>query len=339
MLKICFIAPGNEDYLSDSFLHGLRSLLGDQVVDWPKAERLYQSCPVSVTKRIRGGAFSLYGLLEDIDIDRHYMYPRIQAGEFDLVIFADICNDFGSFVQLSPQLPPKKVILLDGADEESMYPYGGKWWRHRAHWFLPRADRFLYFKRELTPRTLRYRSHMLLPLWICKRMALPKNLRTTAFSIPEEKIVRGLQVKRKLFGTHVVDAEVAGRLPGTNTSGFFETEGEYYADLQASRYAITTKRAGWDCLRHYEIAANGCVPCFKQLNRKPATCAPHGLNRSNCVVYENYEDMMRQVEAIDDQRYAELQAGALAWARANTTVKRARQLLAAIDPALLNGLP
>jgi hypothetical protein len=137
----------------------------------------------------------------------------------------------------------------------------------------------------------------------------------------------------------VVDAEVAGRLPGTNTSGVFETEGEYYADLQASRYAITTKRAGWDCLRHYEIAANGCVPCFKQLNRKPATCAPHGLNRSNCVVYENYEDMMRQVEAIDDQRYAELQAGALAWARANTTVKRARQLLAAIDPALLNGLP
>jgi hypothetical protein len=180
---------------------------------------------------------------------------------------------------------------------------------------------------------------MLLPEWVCKRMALPKNMRTTAFSIPEEKIVREVPVKRKLFGTHVVDAEVAGRLPDTKTSGVFETEGEYYADLQASRYAITTKRAGWDCLRHYEIAANGCVPCFKQLDRKPATCAPHGLDRGNCVVYENYEDLMRQVEAIDDLRYAELQAGALAWARANTTVQRARQLLAAIDPALLNGLP
>jgi len=37
------------------------------------------------------------------------------------------------------------------------------------------------------------------------------------------------------------------------------------------------KRGGWDCLRHYEIAAAGAVPCVRQLEGKPSSCAPHGL--------------------------------------------------------------
>ena len=93
---------------------------------------------------------------------------------------------------------------------------------------------------------------------------------------------------------------------------------------------MTVKRAGWDALRHYEIAANGAVPCFRELDRKPATCAPHGVDRTNCVVYRDAGDLLRQVAAMGDDRYAELQAGALAWARANTTVRRAQEILDAV---------
>jgi hypothetical protein len=110
----------------------------------------------------------------------------------------------------------------------------------------------------------------------------------------------------------------------------FDTEADYYADLGRSRFGITTKREGWDAMRHYEIAANGCVPCFRDLDRKPAASAPHGLDETNSITYRDVDHLMAQVGQIGDDRYAELQAGALGWARANTTRRRAEEFLAAV---------
>jgi hypothetical protein len=109
----------------------------------------------------------------------------------------------------------------------------------------------------------------------------------------------------------------------------FDTEADYYADLRRSRFGVTTKREGWDAMRHYEIAANGCVPCFRDLDRKPAASAPHGLDETNSIAYRDHDDLMAALEGISDDRYTELQAGALAWARANTTRRRAEEFLAA----------
>ena len=135
--------------------------------------------------------------------------------------------------------------------------------------------------------------------------------------------------KDRLLASHVVDAEVAERV-GAQTAYAFDSEDAYRADLQRARFGVTTRRAGWDCLRHYELAANGCVPCFRDLDRKPPLCAPFGLDESNCVPYRDADDLLAKLERIDDSRYAELQAGALAWARANTTRERARQFLATL---------
>lgn len=326
-MKIAFLTASTEDYLSDGVLHGLRQLLGENVVDSPRAERLYADCPPEVKRHLRGGGFTLYGLLPNLEIDRHYLRSRMEQGEFDLVVFGNIYNDFGAYVELAAKLDPRRMAVLDGSDWEAMYPYAGNWWKHLSLWFLPRANRPLYFKRELTPRTLHYRSYRLLPEWLCRRLGPPRNVRPLAFSIPAEKVVQDLPVKEKLFATHVVDPEVASRLEGSRTAGAFATEAEYYADLQRSRFAITTKRAGWDCLRHYEIAANGCVMCFRDLDRKPATCAPHGLCAENCIVYHGYDDLMRQIDGMSDETYGQLQAASLRWANQNTTVARARELL------------
>jgi hypothetical protein len=124
----------------------------------------------------------------------------------------------------------------------------------------------------------------------------------------------------------VVDSEVAQRL-GAQTAYAFEDAAAYHADLRASRFGVTTKKAGWDALRHYEIAAAGAVPCFRDLDRKPPRCAPHGLDRSNCVIYRDAADLIAQTRALDEASYAALQAGALAWARASTTEARARAFL------------
>jgi hypothetical protein len=235
---------------------------------------------------------------------------------------------FGSFVELLPWLRGRRVAFLDGGDYPAPYPYGSSFWRVRQWWLLPRAHRRgLYFKRELTPATAQRRYFMLVPAGLAERLPFARALRPIAFSIPEQKIVRGPPAKRKQFNSHVVDAEVAARI-GATAEYVFDDEAEYYADLQASRFGVTTKRTGWDAMRHYELAANGCVPCFRELERKPPRCAPHGLVAGvNCLSYGDADELLRQVESVDDARYTELQSGAHQWARDNTTRRRAAAFL------------
>ena len=331
MPRIAFINPGREDYLGDSLFHGLRTVLGTNAVDYPKLDYAYDSYPSELHERLYGHGFSLYGLLPDPQIDRNRMLDRIVAGEFDLVVFSDIWSTFGLFTQIAPQLGRRvPMAVLDGHDRPEPYPYAGLWWRQRAWWTLPRAHRRApYFKREITPLTGVFRAYLTLPPALAARLPSIQRMREISFSFPEEKIVTEPPTgKDRQFASHVVDPEVAARI-GAQTSYAFSDEAEYYADLRRSRFGITTKRAGWDCLRHYEQAANGCVPCFRDLADKPPRCAPQGLGEDNCVAYGSADDLLARVEAIDEDRYRSLQAGAMRWARENSTRRRALQFLAA----------
>ena len=98
----------------------------------------------------------------------------------------------------------------------------------------------LYFKREL-------------------ELNLP-GIYPIQFSIPEDKIRPDPPQKTKLLATcH----------PQRPETYIFEREADYYADYQASLLGLTLKKAGWDCLRHYEILANHCSPLFWDLAQCP----------------------------------------------------------------------
>lgn len=58
-------------------------------------------------------------------------------------------------------------------------------------------------------------------------------------------------------------------IPGLKETYRFETEQEYYQMYQSSRFAFTWKKGGWDCLRHFEIIANGCLPVFRDIDQCP----------------------------------------------------------------------
>ncbi|MFN7132027.1 MAG: hypothetical protein ACK4N5_08085 [Myxococcales bacterium] len=336
-----FLTTDVEDYLADGLLHGLRALLGADVVDYPKAERLYVSATPAQLARVRGRAFTLYGLLDDVAIDRSHVFARMAAGEFDLVVFSRIWSQFGLFAELLPRLGRTAVAVLDGEDSPAPYPYAGRWWREPSLWSVPRAHaRFPYFKREWTPETLRHRLFKLVPASVASALPLMRNLRRTSFSIPEEKITRVLAPRARRFPKHVVDAELAARIPGASERYAFASEAAYYEDLQQAQFGVTTRRAGWDCLRHYELAANGCVPLFRDLAKKPATCAPHGLVPGlNCLSYSSADEALELTSRVTAAEYERLQRGALEWARANSTVVRAREFLAELglstgEPAL-----
>lgn len=331
--KILFVRSTCEDYLADSLLHGLRSVLGVNVVDIPKAEFVYNSYPESLRRTLYGRGFSLYGDLQDETVDRTRIEDRLRAGEFDILIFADLNRTSTELIRYTSLAKHALVVLVDGADSSELYPQPSLLRADplkilAALRIAGAGDRWRYFKREWSssPRRLRTR----LTAWLN-----PSTISThpIAFSIPESKVRDATALsaipKRKEFPSHIVDVEVAAHL-GAQTKYAFENEAAYYDDLASSRFGITTKRAGWDCMRHYEIAANGAVPCFRDLHLKESTCAPHGLNETNTISYTDVRDLIAKTTRLSDDAYATLRMGAMQWARDNTTRRRAEQFLNAL---------
>ena len=320
--RVLFLTESREDYLADSLLHGLVSL-GLEVVDYPRKSILYvghQSSSVAPQLAVRGHGFTLYGLLADRSVDRSFVIQRLEASWFDLVVIGQIWRQWGQLLDLAPLLQEVPVVLLDGDDDTRLFHRSGT--RVRRYGWQPfpiRTGRCFYLKRELQGPAIHERWCRILP---------------ASFSIPTEKI-RSIDIanKQKQFATHCVDPEVA-QACGLHTSYAFASEKDYYDDLAASRFAVTTKRGGWDCLRHYEIAAAGALPCIRQLDAKPATSAPHGLEAGvNCVSYCHWPDLEEQLDALDADPilYARLLSASSDWVRHYTTIATAQRLLDAVS--------
>lgn len=97
---------------------------------------------------------------------------------------------------------------------------------------------------------------------ILSRCDTTSNVHGIAFSIPEEKIVKELPRNKIRMMSKMI--------PGKLETYIYNTEEEYYKQYQESFFALTMKKNGWDCLRHYEIIANGCLPVFKDIEQCPA---------------------------------------------------------------------
>jgi len=107
-------------------------------------------------------------------------------------------------------------------------------------------------------------------------------LKPINFAIPNSKITNNFYTKEKDYGLII---------PGE--SGYrFNNETDYYSDYNKSYYGITMKKAGWDCMRHYEILANNCVPYFIDLESCPSltlTNLPKSLLLEARYLAENFE--------------------------------------------------
>ena len=318
LLRILFLTESREDYLADSLLHGLISL-GHEVTDYPRKDILYRypnSSMGTAFLPLRGHGFTLYGNLYDRTVDRTSIIQRLETNSFDLVILGQVWRQWGQLLDLSPLLQNLPVVLLDGDDDTRLFHRSGTRLR-RFGWqpFPIRSRRCYYFKRELQVASFNDGLCQVLPV---------------SFSIPEEKIRTSHSFhKTQRFATHCVDHEVALNT-GLQTSYAFDSEDAYYDDLRKSRYAVTTKRGGWDCLRHYEIVAAGSLPCFRQLDTKPASCAPHSLKSGvNCVNYTNWSDLQRQVDVLDANptQYQQLLQASQVWISKYTTTAASKRLL------------
>jgi len=88
------------------------------------------------------------------------------------------------------------------------------------------------------------------------------NVHPISFSYPTSKLSAMNTNKTQEFGTVI---------PNEKSTYIFKNEADYYADYNKSYFGVTTKKAGWDCMRHYEILGNYCMPYFPDLNDCPNT--------------------------------------------------------------------
>jgi hypothetical protein len=104
------------------------------------------------------------------------------------------------------------------------------------------------------------------------------------FSIPESKLVSEVPPKTK---------RISDLIPGNLSTYIYQTESDYYTEYKTSVFAKTTKKAGWDCMRHYEILSQGCIPYFPGLDQCPPktmTFFPKELVLKANTCYESGSD-------------------------------------------------
>lgn len=326
-MKILLFTSKKEDYLEDSVIHGFKSKYGRNVQLYPEKPIMYSD--FNSFASIRGNGFTLYGLLDPTLKHNLGINFNKDLDKFDLIVFTSIYNQFNIYYNLYHKLKDKTVWIMDGSDTDIIFPYmlmhkRKVWYRHTPH------KKHLYFKREFTTNSIRRLYYGILPSFITDHIKKHINFKHISFGIPEVKIIKGniIKNKKQLFATHIVDKEIANKLKA-ETSYVFDSEDSYYEDIKKSKYGITTKRAGWDCLRHYEIAANGAVICFKDLHLKPIDCAPFDLIPNyNCLSYSNYEDLITQLNKIDEEQYIILLRNSLNWIKTKNTTSLIDQLIA-----------
>lgn len=137
-----------------------------------------------------------------------------------------------------------------------------------------------------------------------KRELLDNKMIPIHFAIPECKITKIKLEKTQEYGSII---------PGQG--GYkFDIEQEYYNDYNKSYYGVTMKKAGWDCMRHYEILANHCIPYFTDLHECPK-------NTLTSLPKELLLDARELANNFDNQKYFNILNELFDYAKSHLTTK------------------
>jgi len=134
------------------------------------------------------------------------------------------------------------------------------------------------------------------------------------FSIPACKIVQDVLPKTKWM---------SDLIPGDMSTYIYQNEGDYYQEYQSSVFATTMKKGGWDCLRHYEILANGSIPFFENLEHCPPltmTHFPKELVQKYSAFYSTWKD--QDIDTIDPAQYQPIIRELLDYTRSHLTTRK-----------------
>ena len=102
-------------------------------------------------------------------------------------------------------------------------------------------------------------------------MCWHRDLKAIPYCVPDELFHTHDNNERSWLSVDSKKYVISPLIPGDTSNYLFGAgeESEYYNMYQQSMFALTSKKGGWDCLRHYEILAAGCIPIFENLDACP----------------------------------------------------------------------
>ena len=228
-MKILFVttaAPDKQgDLLEVSLLHGLRTVLGDDLVDYPKKKIMYHDFSESPKNELHGRGFSL--LTTPIsDVSNRNIFEQ----KFDVILYGD-GHMYGE--------PPELEDINKLAD--------GNTWIIDGHDLYGNAPRKIYYNGE------EIIGNQFTNCFKRELIEEEEGVYPTGFGIPEERILPiNLEKKDQMYQKTAPSVSTFGSM-GEMGGGFahhkFDVEGDYYDDLSRSWFGLTCKKGGWDCLR------------------------------------------------------------------------------------------
>jgi hypothetical protein len=238
-MKILFITHPYPNYVPDLLLHGLRKLMGPDVVDYPRKDCLYQGvlglgvCPPD---QLCPGWFPR----DENEIDRQDVWRKALKGDYNLVV-CDIRALSSAAAQLDGYRGPMAVI--DGEDAPQKLPLG----------------HYVVFRRETDGADFSIPLPMALPeevlKWIARYDTLPKT-HTIGFlgSTHDGERKRCVEQLARWYPDSLFQATAIPSADDPEPQGRMSRDA-YYRSLQQCRCVLTLPGAGLDTFRFWENAA------------------------------------------------------------------------------------
>ena len=236
------------DYVTDCLYHGFKTLLGDDCVESEPIDHMYRG--YQYTHDYVHHGFSMFGRLDAPICDQGEILRMVVNKEFDYIIspihhthrndVSFVSQGLSTLKEIGYNADQIAVICSDEGPDTNM--------------FLAGDSRCTFFKVELTEG---YKGARIYPI---------------SYSVPRDIFVDKVPEKDKDFATLIPSFLRQGH-PHEQTY-IYKDEETYYQDYRRSRFGLTCKKGGWDCMRHYEIIACGCAPFFTDIE----ACPPQTLH-------------------------------------------------------------
>jgi Glycosyl transferases group 1 len=306
VLLLCHPYP---NFVPDLLLHGLRKLLGDSVVDYPRKDILYEG--------FLGQPYldKITGLMpDDSKVDRSDIETKMAQGFFKMVICdVRVFND--NPLLLEQNVCP--VAIVDGEDLPTPIQPG----------------RYVILRRETDGSDLSVPLPMAMPVevmeWIERHSDTPKThsigfLGMRSGYTPERNAM--LDELIRIFPDALIDAweRDVGRWQGRDN---------YYRNLQSCKVVLSLPGAGNDTFRYWENAACNAAHIAKQT---PLFIPNDFRDGHEIIKFNGIRELTDAVERIlsEDVAWREFAARSCEWLRRyHTTEHRARTTIEGLKVA------
>jgi hypothetical protein len=284
-MKILFITHPYPNYVPDLLLHGLRKLFGNQVIDYPRKNCVYQGilglgiCPDD--QRCPG-----WFPADDATYDRSDIWRKVERGHFNLVI----C-DIRALPLLTDHLKqwPKQCVIIDGEDKPSRLPPGP----------------YVIGRRETDGSDYSIPIPMAIPEelfgWIARYDNLPKRFSVGFLGSTHDgerrKVVETVAAR---FPDTLFQATAVPNQEEPLPTGRLGRDG-YYKALQQCQMVLTLPGAGNDTFRFWENAACNAI----HLAPRFPLFIPHDFQDEKEIIrFSNPDELCARIQKIITATYS-----------------------------------